>query len=314
MKKLLFAICTVATLASCSKDEVVSYDKGEAIGFSNPFVNKATRAVQEATDPSYSGTGELSEFQVWGTANDVAIYAGNDVTNSNSVWSCTDPVHYWIEGTAYKFAALANATTVDLDGGKFPVNATFNAPAAANTDLIYADPVTATGLASNNPAVNLTFGHLLSKVNFTVNNKSTSATNYSFDIKDITVKGPQTGTVALNTGVWSNLGDATAYNDFDIAVETGETGDEGSQELLLIPGEITISFTVDIKYNGNVVNTKTYGTTTPIEQTIESGKAYNFIIGVSVGEPITFSVGYTNWDYDVNGDDAVNTNDDITVL
>ena len=295
MKKLLFAICAVAALASCSKEEVVSYDKGEAIGFANPFVNKATRA---AIDPSYSGNGTLESFKVWGTANNVPIYVGNNVTESSSTWACTNPVHYWIEGTSYEFAALANAATVDLNSTNFPVKATFTAPTTADKDLIYAPNVTATGQATghNNP-VSLTFNHLLSKVKFTVKNNSTGAVGYSFEVKNITVTGSQSGTVTLGTKAWSELSTPkAAYDSFNITVPAGTGSVECAKELLLIPDNIKITFTVDIKYNGSVVNTKNYGVSPVIEQAITAGNAYNFIIGVSVGDPITFSVGYTPWD------------------
>ena len=294
MKKLFFALCAVAALASCSKEEVVSYDKGEVIGFANPFVNKSTRA---AIDPSYSGDGTITGFKVWGTANDVAIYAGDDVAQSSGVWTCANPVNYWIEDTQYKFAAVANAKTVDCNSTDFPVTATFDATAAANVDLVYAPIVSQTGhAAGSNTAVPLVFNHLLSKVKFTVNVADASADNYSFVVRDITVKGAHTGTVTLATGVWSSLGEDTAYTDFDIVV--GDTDDdvECAQELLLIPDEISISFEVDIKYNGETINTKPYGTSPLIKKTIVAGNAYNFIIGVSLGDPITFDVDYTLWD------------------
>ena len=62
MKKLLISMLAVATLASCAKEETLSFDKGEAIQFGNAFVDNSTRA---AVDPSYNTTTKpLTSFKV----------------------------------------------------------------------------------------------------------------------------------------------------------------------------------------------------------------------------------------------------------
>ena len=51
MKKVFFLGIAAATmLASCSKNETVDVPQGKAIGFSNTFVDNATRSV---VDPSF---------------------------------------------------------------------------------------------------------------------------------------------------------------------------------------------------------------------------------------------------------------------
>ncbi len=301
MKKLLFAICAVATLASCSKDEVVSYDKGEVIGFANPFVNKSTRA---ATDPSFGGVNDLTAFNVWGTANDVAIYDGDVVSGSVGAgeWTCTEK-NYWVKGASYKFAALANAAVGDVSlSANLPTSVVFDAT-TANKDLIYAT-ATATGEESNS-AVALTFSHLLSKVKFSVINNSTSATGYSFKITNIKINGKKTGTATLTAvgvtpakATWdTSAATAADYVVEDITVASGAASEECASELLLIPGDFDISFWVETYYNGNKVDTKKYdGTETAqgrnkfVGKTLTVGTSYNFIINVSVGQEITFSV------------------------
>ncbi|MBQ2395354.1 MAG: fimbrillin family protein [Alistipes sp.] len=311
MKRLFLAVCTVATLASCSMDEVVSYDKGEVIGFANPFVNKSTRA---ATDPSYNGTGTLDRFQVWGTANDLAIYDGDDVTGTvgGGEWTCTEK-NYWVKGVEYDFAALAGygAATVGLTTNGLPTSITDFDASAANVDLIYAT-ATETGADSNN-AVALTFYHLLSKVKFTVKNNSTAEDLCSFKITNVTINGKKIGTATLSavgatpaTATWDTSSAAAAdYTISDITVGSGVASVECASELLLIPGSFDISFSVETYYNGNMVDTKDYSSSSvpALTQTLAVGTAYNFIINVSVGNEIKFSVAANpSWtDADVNG-------------
>ena len=61
MKKILLAIALLATVASCSKDDVTSQNQ-EAIGFGGPFIENTVKA----TDPSYSNN-DIAQFNVYGT-------------------------------------------------------------------------------------------------------------------------------------------------------------------------------------------------------------------------------------------------------
>ena len=295
----------VAALVSCSKEQTVSFDKGELIGF-NSFVENSTRA---AVDPSYGANGEaLEKFQVWGTVNGgnglVAIFAGADVegvVGSNIVdgketnlWYC-DVKQYWIKDAIYNFAALVNATN-DITLVDYLPTKVNGFVANGETDLLYArSEENITGLASGNGPVNFNFEHLLSKVKFTVVNNSVDAEEYSFEVNNIVIKGKNTGDVTLATKVWSNTSNEFPYGVDPITVDADEDAEtdtaECAQELLLIPGDYTINFNVDI-YNGT---TKLGSQTYPVaggsyEKTLAVGNAYNFIITVAVGEEITFSV------------------------
>lgn len=315
MKRLLLSICAVATLASCSMDEVVSYDKGELIGFANPFVNKSTRA----TDPSIGATenNPFESFNVWGTADGKPIYTGDavegevgkDDEGKDIVWTCNKK-NYWIKGVEYDFAALANygnATVgVGLDNG-LPTSITGFDASGANVDLIYAklaNTITPTDDSYNTP-VSLTFNHLLSKVKFTViNNSYSDAPEYSFNVSDITITGYKSGNATLGNDGWtwapvegSTMAAYTVDATNGITVDKDNTEVTNETELLLIPGTFTIEFkvnTIDGKIDGNdnVLNTKTYSypSISALSQTLLVGTAYNFIINVSVGNEITFSV------------------------
>lgn len=287
MKKLFTILAVAAAVVACQKNETIALDNGEAIAFGNAFVENSTRA-DVANDPSLNET-TFTEFKVWGTVGGVPIYANNTVTGTvgaDKIWSCAEVKQYWIKDAQYKFAALANAGAVTLGEDKLPAKVTFDAT-AANVDLLYAEPVSRVGEASGNAPVAFTFNHLLSKVKFTVNNGSTTATGYSFKVHSIVVNGSKTGTITLADKTWSEKSTAADYTVADIAVAEGDAKEECASELLLIPGDFKISFKVDILCEGTTIATHNSAVST---QTLVGGHAYNFTIGVAVGEEITFTV------------------------
>lgn len=298
MKKIILAAMAFAALAACNKAEVIETQEGEQIAFNNAFVENTTKAA--ATDPSLGTTAKpFTSFNVWGTVGGVAIYNGNEVTGTvgsnivdgkeTNLWTCASVKQYWIKDAQYKFSALANAGTVTLGDDRLPAKTTFDATTAA-VDLLYAEPVEQTGLASGNAPVEFTFNHLLSKVKFTVKNNSTAATDYSFDVKNITITCPKTGTINLADvdKTWENLSAAAAYSVPTVTVDKSKASEECVNELLLIPGSVSINYAVDIKYKGTVIATHTPAA--PHTATLVGGNSYNFVVNVAVGEEITFSV------------------------
>ena len=297
MKKLFTILAVAAAMVSCAKEEVVSFDQGEAIEFGS-FVDNATRA----TDPSLNNTN-FEEFQVWGTVSGgnglVPIYDGDDVEGTvgsnivngkeTHVWHC-DVKQYWIKDAIYNFAALANAivANVDLGDDKLPASVEFTAD--GSTDLVYARSAeNIVGLESGNGPVNFTFNHLLSKVKFTVNNGSTTAEDYSFVVRNIAIKGATSGTCALSANpTWGNFNTASEITFANIEVANGVASVECAAEKLLIPGDVQVKFEVAILCDGVEIAKKTYNYNTTYNLAV--GTAYNFTIGVAVGEEITFAV------------------------
>ena len=304
MKKIFIALTALATIAACNKAEVIGISENEAISFENPFVDNATKA---ATDPSLgTTTNPFTSFNVWGTVGGVAIYNGAEVTGTvgssivdgkeTNLWTCAAVKQYWIKGAQYKFSALANAGTVTLGNDNLPAKTTVDASTAA-LDVLYAEPVSRVGVASGNAPVEFTFNHLLSKVKFTVINNSTDATGYSFDVKNITITCPKTGTVILapktdatnpSDKTWENLSTPAAYSMPTVTVNNSTASAECASELLLIPGSVSINYTVDIKFGGTTIATHT--PTAAYTATLVGGNSYNFVVNVAVGEEITFSV------------------------
>lgn len=295
MKKLFLAIALLASVASCTKDDVINESK-EAIGFAGPFVENSTKA----DDPSYSGDTPFTAFNVWGTVygngNTVAIFANDAVSGTvgTGAWTCTTKTNYWIAGAEYYFAALANADedadAVTLGADKLPATVTYTAD---QTDLVYAKSEKYTGEESGNDLVALTFNHLLSLVNFTVNNGSQSAIGYSFNVKNIKITGTTKGKYYIQAvesktaGTWEKLtgGD---YDFVDVlTVNNTTSSDDCDKAMLVIPGTVTVSFVVETCVNGTAIRSKSYSKS---GITLAAGNSYNFVVVPEVGEEIKFSV------------------------
>ena len=296
MKKVLFALLAVAALSSCSNEQTLELNPGDAIEFGNAFVENSTRA---AADPSLgTTTNPFTSFNVWGTANGVAIYAGEAVTGTvgtGNEWTCSKK-NYWVKDVAYKFAAVANGTVATLADG---LPATISYTADGVTDLIYAENFGTDGngiigkAVGENTPVNCNFAHLLSKVKFTVN--AAVKENYYYKVTGIKIANAyESGTYTVANNTWAGVAGAGNGQTFsDITVNAASV--ECEQEKLLIPiTGVNVSYTVALYYTGNntdgeLIWSKDY-TPSLSTQKLEAAKAYDFNINITIGEEIKFSV------------------------
>lgn len=145
MKKVFFLGIAAATmLASCSKNETVDVPQGKAIGFSNTFVDNATRSV---VDPSFKKE-TLDNFAVYGFTQNGQIFDDVIVSSDDGGTSWTySPTQYWVEGNQYAFAAIAPAS-VSVSGetlltgasvADYKVGMTVSFTNDGKTDLLYAN-------------------------------------------------------------------------------------------------------------------------------------------------------------------------------
>ena len=230
MKKFLFlGIAATAMFASCTNDEMVEMNPQSAIGFET-FVDKSTRA----TDVTKAN---LTAFEVYGWRTKDAteqIFDAQAVTANNGV--CTySPLQYWVGGYKYDFEAVApksggNGVTVnDIWGAS-----TITFASDSETDLIYASASKDLSsydygtLAAAPGVVDLTFGHLLSRVKFTFINgaDATSAAKITVTYVKITNAGT-TGVYTPSNGTWAA---ATETGEVTFA-STNITGIEGGDSL-----------------------------------------------------------------------------------
>lgn len=327
MKKFILSAAILATLASCNYNNTIATNY-EAIQFGNAFVDNNVRAE----DPSYSAN-DIESFKVYGTVDggqgSVVIFPGSTVTKGDAdygkAWSC-DVKQYWIPGAQYKFVGIvdgevAGVTETNVESG---MPTTVEYIADGTTDLLV-QTITKTANTNGDPngLVAFQFAHLLSKVNFTVNNGSTEADGYSFVVKNITFNGNTTGVYDVENSEWLadkfTTGDTAVGNGDpkEIVVATKAAFSELDSEVLFLPGTYTISFTVDILCNGTVVTSTNYpadGDT--YEHTLEAAKAYNFNVNVKVGELIQFTVTTNpSWDNgNTNDSDGDDINDNVPLL
>ena len=291
MKKTLIALAALTMVAACNKAEVVETPLGDAIQFGNAFVDNTTKA---ASDPSYGATAvALEQFNVYGAVAGVNIFNGNTVSKGNAnygdAWTCTGTPQYWVEGAAYIFDAVVDATAVTTDTNT-GLPTSLNYKASTQKDMLH-NRVTTTGKPTSG-LVEFTFGHLLSKVKFTVENESAeTATNYQYTVTDIKITNTITeGNYAVPAGTWTTVSTGTqAIANMTVASSKTE---ECATEVLLIPGaKVGISFKVNVQIkNGN--EWKTISTTNVDKTnvvTLAANIAYNFKVTVGLGTSIQFT-------------------------
>lgn len=243
MKKSLFMLgLAVAAFTSCSNDELMEVNTNNVITFES-HVNKGTRAVTNTT------TDDLTTFYVFGSHGTTRVFDNVAVTKDGSNWDYTNHVAW--TANSYKFAAYAttNASAqitpaYDNATGKL----TFSDVAANDaSDLVAATTtVDNTGLA--NAAVNLTFKHLLSKVQFVLTNNSSE--NYTMKISNITFSALKQGDCVFDgAAAWTAEGTAEALSFAGTTTNIAKSAAFTSEDHIVIPNQdlanVKASFTVE---------------------------------------------------------------------
>lgn len=306
MKKILFALCAVATFASCSKSEVLNLNQ-EAIDFGTAFVDNGTRATDEFTIETH----ELFDFNVWATTqrpaqggvaqpitpilNEVVVCRPD--LASNWVYP-TAYTQYWIPGNTYQFAAAKNYDAVALANG---VPATFDYDAAGQLDLIYAADSRVGQEAGANAKVAFTFDHLLSKAYFTVdtNQMSGDNTNYTYRVTNICINNAvKEAAYDVASETWNGVSTYDVdFEDVNTAAKLAANGVYTSDYArLLVPASYTdlnITCTIETLYGDAVIDVQNYNKS--ISQNFVKGFVYNFMLALKdPGQPIEFTVTRVN--------------------
>lgn len=313
MKKILFALCAMATFASCSNEEIVSYDK-EAIAFDGAFVDNGTRAADNFTIETH----ELFDFKVWATTQRppqegvaqpiVPILQEVIVCRPDLVSDWVYPTaytQYWIPGNTYQFAAAKNYGTVELANG---IPSKFTYDAATQLDLLYAADTREGQAAGLNAPVAFTFDHLLSKAYFTVKTEAMSGdnANYTYRITNVCITNAvKEATYTVDGATWAGTANYTAVNPltFDhvnagnkLVADQTYTSDLAR---LLVPAtyeddnKLNITCTIETLYGESVVDVQPYNKS--IDQEFVKGYVYNFVLALSdPGQPIEFTVTKVN--------------------
>ena len=307
MKKVLFALAAVVALAACSKEQTLVTPQPDAIGFGQPFIENATRAVANEFN-------SIDSFQVWGdvtgNAGNIFLFNGALVERDGAVdgaaFKCSQ-TEYWIPSATYKFMAISGANGVTPTTG-FPTNISYTA--TGSNDLLLSEYVEVktddkaaptTGVNGDN-CVPFTFKHLLSKVYFNFTNASTSD-KCSYEISNIQISGAKkTSTYDIAAEKWATAtGDASAFSFGDAGTLAMGASATSAAACLFIPGEqsLSVSFTQQFKYNGTAVN-EPETVTASLTPTFAANGCYVINVELKAGSAITFTVdannGLNGWD------------------
>lgn len=301
MKKFLFlGIAATAMFASCTNDEMVEMNPQSAIGFET-FVDKSTRA----TDVTKAN---LTAFEVYGWRTKDAteqIFDPQAVTANNGV--CTySPLQYWVGGYKYDFEAVApksgekGVTVNDTYGAS-----TITFASDSETDLIYASARKDLSsydygtLAAAPGVVDLTFGHLLSRVKFTFINGADANSVAKIAVTDVKITNAgTTGVYTPSNGTWAaatETGEVTFASTNITGIDGGESGE--TEHKYLIPYNVkdySVSFTVTMT-QGSVSDSFNYTVKLPETTTLVKGNSYNFKATFNPGQPIVFTADVTPW-------------------
>jgi hypothetical protein len=316
-RTILFGLASAALLAvGCTNDETVEIPATKAITFANAFVDNNTKA--DPTDPSTT-VETLNEFGVFGyvTKDGSSQIFDNKTVESKdkgATWTYTG-IQYWIDGGEYVFSAVSPSKGASSDlKDKTTITTTVSDFASdGNTDLVYATE-TATGQPTNNPAVALTFKHLLSKVRFTFVNNFATTSNISLNVTDVTITDAVTaGKVVTTDGetantTWTPTTSSTDNLEFgNVETLAPQSNAYAADEKLLIPTTTdqketyTVTFNVELLQGigENPTSINNYDVEATIEgQTFLPGYAYNITATLTSDnvnpdaklEPIVFTV------------------------
>lgn len=263
MRKNLFILAAaLAVCYSCSNDETVEVNQGNAISF-RPLVNNVTRAASVAEIT----TANIASFTVNAMqAGTTTPYFSNAVytKQTDNSFTCTDK-HYW-PGTEsldfYAYAPAGNNQVTYTDCKTFTVTPTAGTDPANQVDLVYA-ATKGKNKANNASGVELNFRHTGAKIVCQVKNTSTTmkfvvdgwkvgylSPTGTFTFADTNTDGQNLGSgTTLTFDQWGNLVAASVATEYtstftakDIAAKSADseaTVTSLDGEMILIPQTLT---------------------------------------------------------------------------
>ena len=306
MKKTLIALAALAMVAACNKAEVIEATQDNLIGFEAPFVDNATKAINN----DYSGTKELEGFKVYGTVmgnlDPVNIFKDVEIERNNKAYGAAwdyknaSDAEYWVPGCTYNFAAIVDGT-VPADGyttDGMPAKINY---AIGDGDLLYATATASTVENANPGLVAFTFNHLLSKVYFTVEDKFTSG-DYTYTMTDILVDGiPSNGVYTVENGTWEAGAGVVAEED---ALNFGTFAAPNAHLIIPVEQTMNIKFSYNIVYKGTPISTIEVDEN--LEYTFAKKTVYNVKVTLpALGNKIEFTVTAKPGDFTSGGSVSV---------
>jgi hypothetical protein len=299
MKKILFAALAALAITSCSQNEIDGIDNGtpkskNEIGV-NTIVKKSSRAA--VTSNSSFTAFKLHAYIV--KSNDIATSGwgnaymdGIEYKGSQGSWATTSGTFYW-PITEMQFFGYTNDVTytAPASSNAYPtISYTLPDTPADQKDIIVAYSKDVTKPSDN--TLNLTFQHILTRINFAVKLVDSSYT-YTF------------GGTEGKGGNWNITGSAPASGysyTFDNTV-TAKDGiydyTQNDNSLMLYPQSLTDAKII-VKYKTEKDNATFFNDSKEVSLTGEwtNGQSIRYILTLPVGaEEMSVNTTYDeNWD------------------
>lgn len=263
----------------------------------------------------------ITSFKVWGYVSGQTdatgkLFDGEEVTGNQpdaNSWSYTN-LKYWVDGANYSFLALATTPdktvptpTWDSKAG----DATLALTVSGDDDICYsyADRNSVNGTIDKTTRVPFTFKHLLSRVKFTLENKTASTDQITFTVSDVKFTGVKNvGTCTLNKTITdaSTWTAAEGTKNIDYAIAGTQIAANGSLTTtdhhyvmpIAADGYTNYSVTAKVTIYQSGTEIKTVDVSADIANFgFQQGYSYNFICqlnnkggNLGLDNPILFTV------------------------
>ena len=310
MKKTLIALFAIASIAACSKADVV-IDSTDKVPIS--FDQVKTRSLVNNVE-------DMTAFGVWGQVMDAyngqlfPLFTNEKVyrdTEAEGVKWTYDNEEYWVDNMTFRFFALhpyeldnegSRVNITDLESGDKRYEVNFETPETADTDLMAAAREIKIENGNYPETVGLQFSHLLTRVNVKIIKDEDNA-NDNFYIQSIRMTGIRKSGKYVREQLADSYNSSWSLNSDTFTYQSTFNGTEdlgggkflSPDGLLLIPQNlapqqvmVTISyfFQLDQSDDREPREIQTY---LPIEQQWEAGKTITYVAKLSEDNTIKFS-------------------------
>ncbi len=324
MKKIILTLLGAAALLGCNREDLPPKPElADAIAFNNV----ATRAVDSASD--------IEEFEVWTTiTNSVNSYlplmSGERVYRNpagSDNWTYVN-TEYWLDQTQFYFFA-AYPYNLGFTEHRQQMNENYytmysldvEADGSADTeDILTAFAFTDTSVEGYATTVPLTFGHLLSKINFKISQNFDIDNDFNYYVKKVTVTGLKGSGTYILLPYYNSENPTQSYFEYwdtdsaqpltlvkeytdpvplrnlsaaDPKVVLSVFGDDG---LMVIPqniesGDVTVrvDYLYDVNLDDDDKGSEKFVEATIPNFTLLSGKRINFSMQIASQSLLTFS-------------------------
>lgn len=313
MKKLFFILPLLALFVACQPGDELVTDLGY-ITFTNQ-IKDLTRGDNTIT------TANLANFDVWGHNDAGIVFDGAKVEKQGEVW--TSAVQKMWEGsTTYHFHAFAPSGLIANVGDYPNVErekglSNFTYTNEGDKDLVYAYATRTQGsaLEINDEPVQLTFEHLLSRVQFTFSN-NLSEGNIAISNVQITeaVKSAEMNCADASIANWTWAGISTGTYNFGSTseIEKGKNGVASEVQFMFPAATRNYNITFNLAYESDSVIERVAAIA---DVNLEMGKSYNITIAIEDKDIITeqykinfFVAEVKEWGENINLNATMNEN------